>query len=109
MNNQGFAGPGCHTERSSRLREQLEGPAQDHPVSYAIIRFMAQNIVDSGIWNTRTPTMLQSSQFARAVVDLCDELERLRAIVADDALAIEFQSIGQYRSMLFKQIPRGAS
>lgn len=33
-----------------------------------------------------------------------NELERLRAIIANDSLAISFQSMGQYRTMLLKAI-----
>lgn len=38
MSDQCFAGPGCHTERSGRLREQFEGPAPEQPAS--IVRFL---------------------------------------------------------------------
>ena len=37
MSDQCFAGPGCHTERSGRLREQFEGPAPDQP---SIVSFL---------------------------------------------------------------------
>jgi hypothetical protein len=35
------------------------------------------------------------------------EVERIRAIIADDALAITFQTMGQYRSALLKPIAAG--
>ena len=38
MSDQCFAGPGCHTERSGRLREQFEGPAPEQQAS--IVRFL---------------------------------------------------------------------
>jgi len=38
MSDQCFAGPGCHTERSGRLREHLEGPDPEQQAS--IVSFL---------------------------------------------------------------------
>ena len=46
MSDQGFAGPGCHTERSGRLREQFEGPAPEQPASIVTYLLMMQRPVN---------------------------------------------------------------
>lgn len=75
--------------------------------SYETLRAVAV-LIREGHAGNATPTPAQAREFARGIVALCDELERTRALVADDALAATFQTLGQYRSALLTRLPRGA-
>lgn len=75
--------------------------------SYETLRAVALLIRDGHTGNA-TPTPHQAQEMARGIVAVCDALEDARALVADDALAASFQTLGQYRSALLRRMPRGA-
>jgi hypothetical protein len=77
------------------------------PPSYATLRAVAL-LIREGHAGTATPTPEQAREFARGIVALCDELEAARRLVADDALAASFQTLGQYRTELLRRLPRAA-
>jgi hypothetical protein len=78
-----------------------------HGQSYETLRAVAMLIRDGHAGNA-TPTPHQAREMARGIVAMCDALEAARGLVADDALAATCQTLGQYRSLLLRQMSRGA-
>ena len=73
--------PICFADRQSILEYKLP----------AISLRCLPGVTDVGLWTT--------DQLDAAVAA---ELERLRAIIADDSYAMTFQTLGQYRAALLK-------
>jgi hypothetical protein len=74
--------------------------------SYATLRAVAL-LIQEGLAGNAAPTPHQAKEFARGIVALCDELEKTRSLIGDDAFAMSFQTLGQYRTELLKRLPRG--
>ena len=74
MSDQCFAGPGCHTERSGRLREQFEGPAPEQPAS--IVSFLLlDRPIDLPSWPGRVHR-IETPEDADPFAEMSDLIQR---------------------------------
>lgn len=76
-----------------------------HAKSYETLRAVA-TLIREGHAGDATPTPHQAREMARGIVALCDDVRRVRSLVESDGHAATFQTMGQYRSALLREIPR---
>jgi hypothetical protein len=75
MSDQCFAGPGCHTERSGRLREQFEGPDPEQQASIVTYLLMMQRPANIPDW-TGHVHRIETPEDSERIDDMSDLIKR---------------------------------
>ncbi|MGE5523419.1 MAG: hypothetical protein ACM3SS_06880 [Rhodospirillaceae bacterium] len=75
-----------------------------HPVDLTIVAAGSCGVITKHPGGPAAVALYTRPVTAAQIVEQCARANRLVSLVADDSLAISYQSIGQYRSMLLSAI-----